>query len=53
MSENKIECLKLAMEYVKYWSEHNSSSLKTPTGVLDIAHAFYDFVKEDVPKKII
>lgn len=53
MTENKIECLKLAIEYTKYWNEHNPSIHKTPTGVVDIAKVFYDFVKEDTAKKII
>lgn len=53
MSENKLECLKVAMEYAKYWNEHNSAQYKTPTGVVEIANVFYDFVKEDAPKKII
>lgn len=43
----KIECLKLALEYSKIWNEKNNSRYQTENGIVSIAKIFYEFVKED------
>lgn len=42
----KIECLRLAMDYAKYYDEHNDRVYKTEHGIVTIAKIFYEFVKD-------
>lgn len=45
--KEKLECLKLALEYTVEWNKHNGSRYKTTEGVVEIAKRFYNFIKDE------
>lgn len=47
--ELRLECLKMALDYAKYYAQHTNHYL-TKAGILDAASSFYQHIEKDEQK---